>query len=335
METAADSRTSRESTGRLRAALGGVLAPLSFLIVVVLFLTFTARGEGFLTLDNWKNIVQSTAVVTILAVGMTAVIISGEIDLSVGQLVSVSGVMAAYSIATWKLPLSAGVAVAAVTGTLCGCISGLLRVYGRMPSFIATLGMMGVANGLALMISGGQNITDLPEGFSIFSRGELFGGPTAHGIPWPLILFLIAATAVHILLSKTSWGRSTYAVGGNRDAARLSGISVRRALITVFMLSGLMAGFAAVLQVSRTGVAQPNGGSGLELRAIAATVIGGTSLSGGAGGVFGTVVGAFLMAVIQNGCDLKSVPPHFQTIIIGSVIWLAAVYDSIRRKSSL
>ncbi len=321
----------RKSKPGYLKSIEGIVAPLSFLALLVLVLSFALRKEGFLTLENWKNIVQATAVVAILAIGQTAVIIAGEIDLSVGQIASVAGCVAAWAMVSHGVSLPLGVLIACCTGALCGVVNGLLRAYGKMPSFIVTLGMMGVANGLALKVAGGQNIRNLPEGISYFSRGELFGGPTTQGIPIPLILILVAAIIVHLILSRTAWGRKLYAVGGNRDAARLAGISIPRTMITVFLLSGLMAGFAAVVQVSRSGIAQPTGGAGLELRAIAATVIGGTSLAGGQGAISGTLIGAFLMAVIQNGCDLKVIEPYYQLIIIGAVIWLAALYDGMRR----
>ena len=315
-------------------AVSVVAAPLSFLVALVVLLSVVARDQGFLTGQNWQTIVQSTAVVAILAVGETAVIITGGIDLAVGRVLALAGVVAAGAMVNHHAGIAAGVLWACAVGTVCGFVNGLLTVYGRMPAFIATLGMMGVANGLALMLSGDSNISGLAPGFDVFSTGELFAGPNRHGIPVPLLLMLGAALVVHLLLTRTGWGRSLYAVGGNRDAARLSGISLARVTITVFMLSGLLSGFAAVIHISRTGGAQPTAGAGMELQAIAAAVIGGTSLMGGVGNVPGTLIGAFLMAVIQNGCDLRGIHPHFQLIIIGSVIWLASLYDGWRRRLS-
>ncbi len=314
-------------------AISGIAAPLSFLLVVIIALSILLRNEHFLSQDNWRIIIQSTAVVAILAIGETAVILTAGVDLSVGRVLAVSGVVAGNAMVNHHAGMWTGVLLACATGTVCGLANGLLTTFGRMPSFIATLGMMGVANGLALMISGDANISGLSAGFDVFSMGELFGTRSTQGIPMPLVLMVASAVVVHLLLSRTAWGRSVYAVGGNRDAARLSGISLRRVTLSVFMLSGLLAGFAAVIHISRTGGAQPTAGTGLELQAIAATVIGGTSLMGGVGGVAGTLIGAFLMAVIQNGCDLRGIHPHYQLIIIGAVIWLAAMYDGYRRKT--
>lgn len=287
-----------------------------------------------MTADNWASIVQATAVVAILAVGETAIIILGQIDLAVGRVLALSAVVAASMMVTRGVGLWTGIAIACATGAACGLVSGLLTALGRMPAFIATLGMMGVANGLALRIAGDQNVTGYAPGFDVLSLGHVRIPLTGVGIPVPLLLMLAAATFMHLLLSRSALGRRIYAIGGNRDAARLSGISLTRTTIAVFVVSGLLCGFAAAIHVSRTGGGQPTAGAGMELQAIAATVIGGTSLSGGQGGVPGTLIGAFLMAVIQNGCDLRGDPPHVQLVIIGCVIWLAATYDGLRRRKA-
>lgn len=323
--------TGKSAAGSVRTTLSGVLAPLAFLLVMVAALAALERDRGFLTADNWANIAQSTAVVAILAVGETAVIILGQIDLAVGRVLALSAVIAAWAMVSRGAGMWSGIALACAAGAACGLISGLLTTLGRMPAFIATLGMMGVANGLALRIAGDQNITGSAPGFDALSLGHLRVPVIGTGIPMPLVLMLAAALAMHVLLARTTLGRRIYAIGGNRDAARLSGISVARTTVAVFAISGLLCGFAAAIHVSRTGGAQPTAGAGMELQAIAATVIGGTSLSGGAGGVAGTLIGAFLMAVIQNGCDLYGAQPHVQLVIIGCVIWLAAMYDGARR----
>ncbi|NLI01378.1 MAG: ABC transporter permease [Chthonomonadales bacterium] len=329
--------TARHDAAPPAAALAkvrGVLAPLASLLIIVIALSFVAGPEGFRTRANWNTIIQGTAVVAILAVAETAVIIAGHIDLSVGRMLALSSVVAATVMVHHNAGIVGGIVAALVTGLACGLISGLLTAYGRMPAFIATLGTMGVAYGLALRVANDANVSGVAPGFEEIALGHLGSTSSIEGIPYPLVLMVGAAAAVHLLLSRTGWGRHLYAVGGNPDAARLSGVSLRKITVTVFMLSGLMAGFAAVIHVARTGGGQPTAGVGLELQAIAATVIGGTSLAGGVGGVFGTLIGAFLMAVIQNGCDLKNIPPHFQVIIIGCVIWLAALYDGFRRRAS-
>jgi len=326
----------RADRGRSQAwtRIGGIVAPLSSLLILIVVMAVVAGPEGFGTRANWHTIVQATAVVAILAVAETVVIIAGHIDLAVGRTLALAGVAAASAMVDHGAGVWVGVAAALAAGAGCGAVSGLLTAYGRMPAFIATLGMMGVANGLALMVARDANISGLAPGFERFALGHVLGMGDTDGIPYPLILMLAAAGSVHLLLSRSGWGRHVYAMGGNADAARLSGISLRRVTMTVFMLSGLLSGFAAIIHVARTGGGQPTAGVGLELQAIAATVIGGTSLSGGSGGVAGTLIGAFLMAVIQNGCDLKGVQPHYQVIIIGAVIWLAALYDSFRRREA-
>ncbi len=314
------------------ARISGIVAPLSSLLILIAVMSVVAGPEGFRTRGNWNTIIQSTAVVAILAVAETVVIIAGHIDLSVGRVLALSSVLAASTMVDHGMGSWAGVAAALAGGTVCGLGSGLLTAYGRMPAFIATLGMMGVANGLALMVARDANISGLAPGFETFALGHVlkFGG--SEGIPVPLLLMVVAAIGVHLLLARSAWGRHVYASGGNPDAARLSGVSLQGMTVSVFTLCGLLSGFAAIIHVARTGGGQPTAGVGLELQAIAATVIGGTSLSGGSGGVAGTLIGAFLMAVIQNGCDLKGIHPHFQVIIIGCVIWLAALYDSFRRR---
>lgn len=325
----------RWHSGGLMPRMSGILAPLSSLLVLTLAMAIIAGPEGFRTRGNWNTIIQSTAVVAILAVAETVVIIAGHIDLAVGRVLALSGVLAASAMVDHGASMWAGVGVALAGGTVCGGVSGVLVAYGRMPAFIATLGMMGVANGLALMIARDANISGLAPGFESFALGHVLSAGGREGIPVPLLLMLAAALGGHLLLSRSAWGRHVYAAGGNADAARLSGISLRRVTVTVFLLSGFLSGFAALIHVARTGGGQPTAGVGLELQAIAATVIGGTSLSGGSGNVAGTLIGAFLMAIIQNGCDLKGIHPHFQVIIIGAVIWLAALYDSLRRRGGL
>ncbi len=323
----------RDGSGARFAWLIGIAAPLSSLVVLIAVMSVIAGPEGFRTSRNWHTIIQSTSVVAILAVAETIVIIAGHIDLAVGRVLALSGVLAATAMVDHGAGAGVGVAAALIGGACCGLGSGLLTAYGRMPAFIATLGMMGVANGLALMAARDANISGLAPGFDALAVGHLFAAPGIAGVPYPLVLMALAAGGVHLILTRTAFGRRVYAAGGNPDAARLSGVSLRRVTIWVFILSGFLSGFAAIIHVARTGGGQPTAGVGLELQAIAATVIGGTSLSGGSGGVVGTVIGAFLMAVIQNGCDLKGIHPHFQVMIIGSVIWLAALYDGFRRRS--
>ncbi len=309
----------------LLARLSGTLAPLSFLIFLSIALSLFA--PNFATRENIKQIAVQAAVVAILACGQTAVIISGNIDLSVGSVMAFAGVAAAEAMAHHGAGVLMGVLIACVSGGLLGSITGLVTAYGKIPSFIVTLGMMGIVHGAAGILSHSVNIGGLPDSFNVFGFGELFGSPNSDGIPYAIIITFLAAMLMHVSLSRTRWGRAIYAIGGNREAARLSGVKLTRALTTVFALSGLLSGVAAVVNVSRASIASKDSGIGYELDAVAAVVVGGTSLFGGQGGIPGTIIGAVLIYTIRNGCALKGYGPEYQQVIIGAVIILAVLYD--------
>ena len=378
--------------GPFLSKLSGTLAPLLFLLILSVVLSFLS--PHFASRDNFKQILIQAAVVAILACGQTAVIISGNIDLSVGAVMAFAGVAAAqamslasdphqistlptWSIALIVLPAAAlmswpvrmalgkaskmvgamatllaflaaeilgimllkslmlrfgvnmwgGVAISCASGLSAGILTGLLTAYGKIPSFIVTLGMMGVAYGMGGIISHSQTISGLSPGFEVFGTKELFGTADRDGIPYAVLILLFVAVCVFIALARSRWGRNLYAIGGNREAARLSGVPIDMMITTVFALSGLLAGIAAVLNVSRTSVAQYTAGEGLELYAVAATVIGGTSLFGGQGGVPGTIIGALLMFTIKNGCNLLGVGSEIERAVIGAVVILAVLYD--------
>lgn len=293
-----------------------VLAPLSFLLALGLFLS--TQTPNFLTWDNLRTVAIQTVSVAILAIGETTVIISGGIDLSVGAVLALSGVTAVY---TMQRGASApvGVLVGLVTGAVCGAFNGVVTTRLRMPSFVVTLGMLGMASGAALLISGGVSLTGVAPGFERIGRD------------WSLGVLLVVAVGFHILLSYARLGRYCYAIGGNSEAARLSGVSLVRYQTTYFVLCGLCAGLAGVLQASRATVAQPTAGKGWELDAIAAAVIGGTSLMGGQGSIVGTLLGAFLMAIIRNGCNLLNVEVEWQQVFIGAMVIVAVFYDRWQR----
>ncbi len=305
--------------------MSGALAPLSFLILLFIILTFT--NPNFATRDNLKLIAVQAAVVAILACGQTAVIISGNIDLSVGSIMAFAGVAAAKAANVWHFGIWGCVAVALASGFLIGALNGLITAIGRIPSFIVTLGMMGIVHGAAGMISSSQSVGNLPDGFDVFGFGELLGGANRDGIPYAVLMMAFAALMVHIALRRTGWGRSLFAIGGNQEAARLSGINLKRAITGVFAVSGLLAGWAGVLNISRASVATMNAGIGYELDAVAATVMGGTSLFGGQGGIPGTIIGAVLIYTIRNGLQLNNQGPEVQRVIIGAVVILAVLYD--------
>src|ERR1043165_3209786 len=308
----------------MSARMSGALAPLSFLLLLGIFLAATV--PHFLERENLKQILVQSAVIAILACGQTAVIISGNIELSVGAMMAFAGVMAAQSMNHHHAGIWTAVLISMASGLGMGAISGLVTAFGRIPAFIVTLGMMGVVYGAAGLAAESRNVGGLAPGFGTFGTGELFGGADRDGIPYPVLIMLAVAILVHIALTRTAWGRSLFAMGGNREAARLSGISLTKSTVLVFATSGLLSGVAAVINVARTNIAQHDAGNSYELYAVAATVIGGTSLFGGQGGIAGTIIGAILMFTIRNGCDLKSLGPEYERMIIGAVVILAVLY---------
>ncbi|GDX41199.1 ribose ABC transporter permease [Armatimonadota bacterium] len=320
-----DSSASKSRKQLKTRHFSGTLAPLLFLILLSITLSFIA--PNFATPNNIKQIAVQAAVVAILACGQTAVIISGNIDLSVGSVMAFAGIVTAQAFNIYHVSVPMGMVIACMAGLSGGLVSGIITAYGRIPSFIVTLGMMGVAQGVAGIVAHSQNIGNLPPDFSVFGFGELFGTDTRDGIPYAVVMMLIAAILVHIALSRTAWGRSLYAIGGNREAARLSGVRLGWAVTSVFALSGLLAGFASIVNISRSSVASKDAGVGYELDAVAATVIGGTSLFGGQGGIPGTIIGAILIYTLRNACTLKDYGPEHQRVIIGVVVVLAVLFD--------
>jgi ribose transport system permease protein len=301
----------------------GTLAGLLLLSAVLTLLT-----PHFLTVPNLLNVAQQTAINAVIAAGMTFVIISAGIDLSVGSILALAGVILGGLLAAGH---SLPVALAAVlaTGLACGLVNGALIAFGRLPPFIATLGMMSVARGLALLYTQGRPISGFSDQFRFMATGEL-----AH-IPMPIIIMAIVYLLGHLLLSRTKLGRYTYAIGGNEQATRLSGVNVRLYKTLVYGLSGLLSGLAAVLLTARLNSAQPIAGIMYELDAIAATVIGGTSLMGGEGKIAGTLVGALIMGVLRNGLNLLDVSSYIQQTVIGSVIIIAVFLDmTLKRRQA-
>ncbi|MDE2207106.1 MAG: ABC transporter permease, partial [Armatimonadetes bacterium] len=287
---------------RLNEQVRDAMAPLGFLALLSVGLWW--YQPRFLSLVNLQDLARETSVVAILAVGQTVVIIAAQIDLSVGSNLAFAGCMAGVAMRDHHFGVIAAIAVACASGSAIGVVNGLVTAYGRIPSFIVTLGAMLACRGLALIVSNSINISPLAPGFEVFGSGGLFQTRMGAGLPWAFVIMIVCAIIIHVVLSATRWGRSVYAVGGNREAARLSGINMRWMTVSIMTLMGFVTGIAAVIDVSRAGVAQPTAGAQMELWSIAATVMGGTSLFGGTGGIPGAIIGAFLMSVIQNGCDL-------------------------------
>lgn len=289
----------------------------------------------FLQLDNLLNVANQIAVIALIAVGMTMVIVTGGIDLSVGSLVALSAVLTGVLIRDYGggASASAGSLVLCSLGGILACgliggISGLLVTRFSLPPFIATLGIMRVAYGLAYECSKGLSIYEIPVSFVWLGRGaDLFLIPNA-------VVFMALVYAVaHVLMSHTTFGRYVYAVGGNLEAARLSGVRVKRVLVTVYVVSGLTAGLGGVIVTSQLKSSSPTYGLGYELLVIAAVVVGGTSLSGGSGKILGTLIGAFIIAVVQNGMNLTGVSTYRQYVVQGVIILGAVLLDQLRRRN--
>lgn len=274
----------------------------------------------FLTVSNALNVMEQTSINAIVAVGMTYVIIAGGIDLSVGSLVALSGVVLAGALkAGWSPSLAIAAALAVGAGT--GLMNGLIIAFGRLPPFIMTLGMMSVARGAALLVTDGRPISGFEAGFRSIATGRVLG------VPAPILLTLAIYLVAHFVLARTRFGRYVYGIGGNEEATRLSGVNVRFHKTMVYVVSGATSAIAAILLTARLNTAQPIAGIMYELDAIAATVIGGTSLSGGEGGLTGTLIGALTMGVLRNGLNLLGVSSFLQQLVIGVVIIVAVLVD--------
>ena len=292
----------------------------TFAGLVSLSLVLWAATPHFLTVSNLLNVLEQTSINAIVAVGMTFVIVSGGIDLSVGSVLALSGIALARGLEA-GLPAPVAIGIALVTGLACGVANGLLVTYGRLPSFIATLGMMSVARGGALMVAEGRPISGFSEGFRGLATERVLM------IPAPVLITGLIYLSAHFVLSRTVFGRATYAIGGNEEAARLSGIHVRFHKTLIYGVAGVTSAAAAVILTARLNSAQPTAGTNYELDAIAATVIGGTSLLGGEGTLLGALIGALIMGVLRNGLNLLNVSSFFQQVVIGTVIIVAVLID--------
>jgi ribose transport system permease protein len=309
---------------------------LAFASLIVLLIGFSIASSNFMQTSNMLAILQATSVNGVLAIAVTLVIITGGIDLSVGTMMTFCAVITGVVLTYAGLPLMLGVIAAVLTGAVCGACSGTFVAKMGIPPFIATLGMMLILKGLSLVISGTRPIyfNDTP-GFSEISRGSLIGEvmpflPIPNGV---LILFIVAG-ATAFVLNRTVLGRYCFALGSNEESVRLSGVHTDRWKIAIYALAGSIVGIAGLLIASRLNSAQPALGQGYELEAIAAVVIGGTSLSGGRGSILGSLIGALIMAVLTNGLRVLSVAQEWQTVVTGAIIILAVYADMIRRRKT-
>ncbi|MXG26465.1 substrate-binding domain-containing protein [Streptomyces sp. YIM 132580] len=294
--------------------------------LVVLVVAMSLLSGDFLTTQNLLNVGVQAAVTALLAFGVTFVIVSAGIDLSVGSVAALSATVLAWSATSAGVPVALAVVLAIVTGIACGFVNGALVSYGKLPPFIATLAMLSIARGLSLVISQGSPIA-FPD--SVSRLGDTLGG----WLPVPVLVMIAMGLITALILGRTFIGRSMYAIGGNEEAARLSGLRVKRQKIVIYALSGLFAAVAGIVLASRLVSAQPQAAQGYELDAIAAVVIGGASLAGGVGKASGTLIGALILAVLRNGLNLLSVSAFWQQVVIGVVIALAVLLDTLRRKA--
>ncbi|MFJ9398153.1 substrate-binding domain-containing protein [Streptomyces californicus] len=320
-------------TARSDAGTGGVSVIRRVLLdngalsaLVVLVVAMSLLSGDFLTTQNLLNVGVQAAVTAILAFGVTFVIVSAGIDLSVGSVAALSATVLAWSATSAGVPVVLAVVLAILTGIACGFVNGALVSYGKLPPFIATLAMLSIARGLSLVISQGSPIA-FPD--SVSRLGDTLGG----WLPVPVLVMIAMGLVTALVLGRTFIGRSMYAIGGNEEAARLSGLRVKRQKIVIYALSGLFAAVAGIVLASRLVSAQPQAAQGYELDAIAAVVIGGASLAGGVGKASGTLIGALILAVLRNGLNLLSVSAFWQQVVIGVVIALAVLLDTLRRKA--
>lgn len=298
---------------------------LPFLTLVALFVGLAIASPHFLSQTNLSSVVRQTAVINTMALGMTMIIISGGIDLSVGSILAMGGLLGTMAMEKGA-PIPLGVAVGIVAGMFWGFVNGFLTTKLRINPFIVTLGTLGIVRGLALIISGGLPVHQIPAGFSYLGEGSLIG------LPFVLWLLVACALLVHVILEHTRLGRYSFAIGSNHEAAVYAGVNVGSVTIAVYTIAGMLTGLAGMIEASRLMTGQPTAGQGYELQAIAAVVIGGGSLRGGEGTVIGTLIGAFIMGLLANGSDLLGITPYVQQAIIGAVIIAAVALDELRKR---
>lgn len=296
--------------------------------LLLIMLVLTILSPNFLTVENLLTVGLQIAPRAIMAIGQVSIIIAAGIDLSVGSVMALAGV-----VTSMLLVAEVNIVLAVLTGILvgagCGLLNGLLISRGKLPPFIATLGMMGIARGVALIITGGIPLFGFPESFTQLSSYRI-----GNIVPVPVIILVVLGIVWTTLLAKTRFGRYTYAIGGNYETTRLSGVNVVRYVTVIYLLGGLMYGIAGVIETSRLSTGQPTAGTGYELDVIAACVIGGTSLSGGSGTVFGALVGALLIGFLRNGCNLLDISNFWQQVAIGAIIVVAVFIDQRQKQSS-
>lgn len=326
------SEPTRESTaasaagGRLTERIGRYLQIGStFMALVVIAAVLSFASPYFLTASNLMNILLQAATIAIIAAGFTVALIAAEIDLSIGSMIGMTGSVAAVAVIQLGVPWPLGAALALAAGLLAGLFNGYATVVFRMPSFVVTLAMLGMAQGAGLLLTNGRPISGFPEGYSFLGQGRL--GP----VPMPVVIAGAVYVALHLLLTRTRFGIELYATGGNRRAAELAGIAVDRIVVVAFAISGFCGGLAGVVLSSRLDAGNGNFGAGNLLDAVAAVVVGGTSLMGGVGSVIGTLGGVLIIATIRNGLILMNVQAFWQQVAVGAIIIVAVVINKLAK----
>lgn len=307
---------------------------MAFAGLIILFVGFSLASPNFFQFSNIIGILLATAVNGVLALGATFIIITGGIDLSVGTVMTLSAVMSGVFVTFWGLPVGVGVLGGILTGAFAGFINGTITAKMKIPPFVATLGMLYIAKGLSLVISGLKPIyfSDAPM-FSKIAMGSVLNALIpGFEVPNAVLILFGAALIAHLILTKTILGRYTFALGSNEESTRLSGVNVDLWKIAIYALGGLFAGLGGVIMAARLNSAQPALGAGYELDAIAAVVIGGTALDGGEGTILGTIIGAFIISVLTNGLRILSVPQEWQIVVTGVIVILTVYMDTLRRR---
>lgn len=302
--------------------MGVILPTLLFIIVI------TWINPVFLSWSNIVNVLRATGFTLITALGMTLVLISGGLDLSVGSVLAVGSIASGLAL-TAGVPIPLAILTGIGSGALLGLINGLVVVRFKIPPLIMTLGMLYMARGIVLVITHGSPIHPLPAGFQAIEQNVMFGFPNV------VYISFILAIIFSFVLKNTSFGRNVYAIGGNKEAARLSGININKTYITIYAITGALAAFTGVIQASRLGSSQPNAGTGYELTVIAAVIIGGTSTYGGVGTILGTIIGALFMNILTNSMMLMRVPAFWQNLVIGFILVVAVILDQLNRDRKL
>jgi ribose transport system permease protein len=298
-----------------------------YLAFIIIFVAFSILNSNFLSVNNILNIIVQSSIIAIIAVGQTMVIVTGGIDLSVGSIVGAVGIAMGLLMVA-GMPIFWVLLIGILLGCIIGLLNGVIISYGKVPAFITTLGMMGIARGVGLALNSGQPVAGFPLGFEKIATSSLAGIPSF--VFYSLIVYLI----MYVVLDRTKFGRHIYAVGGNRDAARLSGVKNKKVESLVYLFSGLFSGLGSILLTARLNYATPIAGNGYELDTIAAVVIGGTALSGGQGKIVGSLVGALMLGILRNGLTILNVSSYFQQIIIGAVIIIAVFADKLNENTA-